>query len=459
MSCLKFFLTAFSVLFINLNSNAQIICIQCFEQTNAISPSASNLILNGSFENTTCIQPTIFWCPVSTLYNCDIDHWICTGGGTSTYACMYTSSNSIIADGIYAPYFGNLYMDACPTPNDSSCLSAHGCEMTGILPGYPINLPDFGGTAGVSLEQSVSGLIAGNIYFLEFWVGGEDDSIVNNGLFGVDIGFGYNYLRDPSTGPMSVSNGIRYLIEFKATSGTHKFKFTNWGHMSPLSTELVLDDVRLYPKAALNTAYQPCDQDTINNVVIDTTICNGDHITVNGINYSVAGTFHDSVIYSEWRKDYVTIHLHMVQCNFETIRDTLICIDDSILFHGNYLSASGTYIDSTVISPYHTDISILHLNVEPCFNIYIPSAFSPNNDHLNDIFNVSSNNFHPIQYNMRIYNRWGQKLFNTTDIKKGWDGYYQRKICDQGVYFYLITFKIEGGTKEYLYKGDLTLLR
>ena len=63
-------------------------------------------------------------------------------------------------------------------------------------PGFPHDGSAFGGNTGVSIEPAVTGLIAGNIYVLEFWTGGEGfNSYPNRGLFGLDVGFGYNYLR------------------------------------------------------------------------------------------------------------------------------------------------------------------------------------------------------------------------------------------------------------------------
>jgi hypothetical protein len=77
------------------------------------------------------------------------------------------------------------------------------------------------------------------------------------GLFAVDVGFGDTLLRTRHT-PVGVGVGIRYLIEFRATSTSHTIKFTNWGHICTNCTELVLDDVRLYTLAELNPSIPPC---------------------------------------------------------------------------------------------------------------------------------------------------------------------------------------------------------
>src|SRR5207248_573654 len=133
----------------------------------------NNLILNGGFENGTCPSylPIFTFCPNSISYpQCTIANWNCTGGGSQTYTYILDTSTSvysvsIIIEGIKAPYFGNYYPKACSSlPNDTSCVHNTGCTVTGIPIGYPISGLTYGGTAGVSLDQTVTGLIVGTTY-------------------------------------------------------------------------------------------------------------------------------------------------------------------------------------------------------------------------------------------------------------------------------------------------------
>jgi type IX secretion system substrate protein len=245
-------------------SAAQILCIYCYDQNDSISAGVNNLLLNGGFENTTCtpaggiIGALTSFCPSSNGYVCDITNWTCTGGGTNTYACLFDNTWSIIAEGNYALYFGNHYCNACSSSgNDTSCLNNKDCTVTGIPAGYPLSEPAYGTTAGVSLEQTVSGLITGNTYVLEFWAGGENFTS-ERGLFAADVGFGDTLLRNKHTDPNSADIGTRYIIEFIATSSSHTIKFTNWGHICNACTELVLDDVRLYTLAELDASVPHC---------------------------------------------------------------------------------------------------------------------------------------------------------------------------------------------------------
>lgn len=241
-------------------SEAQILCIYCYDQNDSISDNVNNLLLNGGFENYNCaVINNLYFCPNSSLYNCDITNWTCTGGGISTYAHNYTSSNSIIVEGTYAVYFGNSICNACSAIiDDTSCLSNILCTVPGVPLGYPQNSPSYGGTNGLSLQQTVNGLVPGETYVLEFWVGGEYNiAFPNRSLFAVDVGFGNTFLRCSPTAPVT-GIGTRYIIEFNATSTSQTIKFTNWGHSGNYCTELVIDDVRLYTLAQLSSSVPAC---------------------------------------------------------------------------------------------------------------------------------------------------------------------------------------------------------
>ncbi|MBK0403760.1 gliding motility-associated C-terminal domain-containing protein [Adhaeribacter sp. BT258] len=88
--------------------------------------------------------------------------------------------------------------------------------------------------------------------------------------------------------------------------------------------------------------------------------------------------------------------------------------------------------------------------------IFVPTAFSPNNDGLNDVFEVKGrfqNNF-----SLVILNRWGQIVFESKDPKKGWDGKMNGKEAPIGVYAYRLTAIDETGRK-YEKAGTLTLVK
>ncbi len=88
---------------------------------------------------------------------------------------------------------------------------------------------------------------------------------------------------------------------------------------------------------------------------------------------------------------------------------------------------------------------------------FIPSAFTPNGDGKNDVFKIV-NMRSQILLQFRVYDRWGQLLFNTTDPSQGWDGKYNGNVMDAGVYLYIINVGQPDGSQK-TYRGDVTLLR
>lgn len=89
-------------------------------------------------------------------------------------------------------------------------------------------------------------------------------------------------------------------------------------------------------------------------------------------------------------------------------------------------------------------------------DIYIPTAFSPNNDGYNDVFNLIPLNIS--SYNLKVYNRWGELVFETDDLSKSWDGTYKGVACPVDNYIYTAT-GIKKDNQSFSIKGTLTLLR
>jgi len=88
-------------------------------------------------------------------------------------------------------------------------------------------------------------------------------------------------------------------------------------------------------------------------------------------------------------------------------------------------------------------------------NFFIPNAFSPNQDGLNDEFLVVGNGV--VEFYMEIYNRWGELIFKSTDINQGWDGKYKEKEAQLGIYKYFVKAKTEN--KDYSHVGEIALIR
>jgi gliding motility-associated-like protein len=90
--------------------------------------------------------------------------------------------------------------------------------------------------------------------------------------------------------------------------------------------------------------------------------------------------------------------------------------------------------------------------------VYVPNAFSPNGNGLNDVFLPSCGFIDIVDYSFSVYNRWGEQIFITDDKNIGWDGRYKDNRCESEVYVWLLTIKTASG--QYVdMKGTVTLVR
>lgn len=89
-------------------------------------------------------------------------------------------------------------------------------------------------------------------------------------------------------------------------------------------------------------------------------------------------------------------------------------------------------------------------------NVFVPNTFTPNGDGENDILYVRSNDI--VELYFAVYNRWGQMVFETADITKGWDGIYKGMKADPAVFAWYLRAKCYNGN-EIRKKGNTTLIR
>lgn len=170
--------------------------------------------------------------------------------------------------------------------------------------------------------------------------------------------------------------------------------------------------------------------------------------------------------------------------NFESLSvdlgaDTTICDGTSLLLSTNNLSSQrikwsdgsvdrhllveegGIYEATISTQNCQTKDSII-VSTKTCLpdicNLYIPNTFSPNNDGENDFFQVYSG-CETINFELEIYDRWGNRLFKTTDIQQHWDGKTNGQILENGVYLVKIDYQIEQQNKQETKVETLTILK
>ena len=88
--------------------------------------------------------------------------------------------------------------------------------------------------------------------------------------------------------------------------------------------------------------------------------------------------------------------------------------------------------------------------------VYVPNAFSPNDDGENDVLYVRGRNITDLYF--AIFNRWGEKVFETNDQSIGWDGLFRNRNSDPAVFDYYLKYFCDGN-KQYFQKGNVTLIR
>ncbi|PCH68625.1 MAG: hypothetical protein COC01_03400 [Bacteroidetes bacterium] len=160
--------------------------------------------------------------------------------------------------------------------------------------------------------------------------------------------------------------------------------------------------------------------------------------------------------------------------------DTLIDLGKSAQLHGSgadtYLWSPAEFLNATNIAePLATPVDsltifyLLGTSKEGCQKldsvkvdarkpqIIIPSAFTPNGDNNNDVIYLIPLNITKLEV-LKIYNRWGQVVFETNDLTAGWDGTFNGEPQEVGTYVYYYTAVTPAGSK-FTGKGNIALLR
>ncbi|MBK8659246.1 MAG: gliding motility-associated C-terminal domain-containing protein, partial [Bacteroidetes bacterium] len=103
-----------------------------------------------------------------------------------------------------------------------------------------------------------------------------------------------------------------------------------------------------------------------------------------------------------------------------------------------------------------TVTATINVNVDAQKPVFIPNVFTPNGDNANDVFSVFVNNV--TYYSLMVFNRSGEKVFDSFNENTGWDGFYRGKEAPPGVYVYVVNVTFLDGENQ-RFKGTVTLLR
>jgi gliding motility-associated-like protein len=202
-------------------------------------------------------------------------------------------------------------------------------------------------------------------------------------------------------------------------------------------------------------------------VQVDTTLCAGESYFAQGAAQVEAGIYYDTLSTIIGCDSIVLTNLQFVP-SIELEQTVDICLGESYFVQGAEQFEAGEYHDtlSTVLGC--DSLIITHLQVLDCeeeeeeeeennTNILIPSAFSPNNDGVNDVFRLLGNNVAMLEWG--IFNRWGTMVYQAqTNNNEGWDGTHKGIDQELGVYVYYVIITYTDNTTERR-KGNVTLIR
>ncbi len=150
------------------------------------------------------------------------------------------------------------------------------------------------------------------------------------------------------------------------------------------------------------------------------------------------------------------------------VLDTILWQPDSI-GSGNSTSvwvdplATTSYMVTIIDENGCSDSDDLTVFVQKNLNVYIPSAFSPDGDQINDVFYIQAGPQVKEIKEFAVFNRWGESVialsnFQPNDPAQGWDGRYRGKMMNPGVFVYFAEVEFQDGSVE-IFKGDVLLVR
>ena len=174
---------------------------------------------------------------------------------------------------------------------------------------------------------------------------------------------------------------------------------------------------------ASDTIYVKYDNRYLSHLPKDTFLCQGDSIKLN------AGSIHGIYLWADGLKG-----------NERTIKDQGVYVL-------NFKNSCQHVYDSTLVA----------LDSYCVCNLYTPDIFSPDDNGINDTWKPSYCS-HYRSYYLQVFNRWGERVFDTEDITNGWGGFIKGSKAMEGMYFYMIALKDVHGKQAYK-NGRFCLLR
>ena len=238
----------------------------------------------------------------------------------------------------------------------------------------------------------------------------------------------------------------------------------------------------------INVNYNPAPTINLGN---DTTLCQGETLALDATTLNATYLWQDNSTnptFNVNQQGTYWVEVTVNNCNSsDTIQvnytpsPTINLGNDTTLCQGGTLALDATTLNATYLwqdnstnptfnvnqqGTYWVQVTVnncnssdtISINLKDCHcSLYIPNSFTPNSDNKND-------HFSPIfdcditEYNFTIFNRWGELLFETTNPTNSWNGTFKGKICQTGIFIYLLKYKDNKNTHQKKY-GHVNLLK
>lgn len=228
-------------------------------------------------------------------------------------------------------------------------------------------------------------------------------------------------------------------------------------------------------------AFSGCDSIVTTNLTIkpiiqstqNSSICQGETFSVGLHYYSVSGTYSDTLITGSGCDSVVISNVTVNPLPNPSLgNDTLMCPGEFIVLtpgigFSKYIWSDGSDLDSLYVTqPGTYSVHVFEglcsasdtISIDDCgIELWFPNVFTPNHDGLNETFRPVAQGI-ITSYQIIIFNRWGQKLYESNDAIIGWDGTSEGKQCPDGVYFYIAEYNVDTA-RQRTTRGSITLLR
>jgi gliding motility-associated-like protein len=384
-------------------------------------------------------------------------------GGANIYGIVVKADGTVYLSDVNRLYSLNLStMQAglyysCSTPNlyiwgmanfNDYCMSPAAAPICNARVTIDIlsNQP-YCGNPGVLLKANGSGIIAGGVYK---WTLPDGSNLATQNI-------------------TATKSGI-YKVRYSTTPDT-------CGWQDSLAIQITLPpDSRLGPDTSLCTnsqiTFTPTNttnvtsylwQDGSTNIQLSTSQPGLYWLQT----WNACGSFRDSVIVTHKSFANVDLGPNREICEYDTLHLKNFLDGPGYNYTWSNNSTGKTMI-ATGPGKYWVDVInrcgkisdtiIVVKKIDGCeCSLYMPSAFTPNNDGKNELIKAFSNC--PVMGQLKIFNRWGQLVYQTNDLQNGWNGVYNNMPQTTGVYVYQVSYKYIFRPGEFMKKGTFVLIR